>query len=131
MLLHDSFSRIVATLRWRDRLTEACDPSRSASGVSGAIQFTFVLGPASEQYASLAPGAPSPGGSPIRREPVGDVQLAEMLSRLVELWETTPVRERAGLALAVTSAGGCSRSPLQSPSSPAIESSVPIRDSLT
>ena len=58
---------------------------------------------ASEELASPAPGVPLPAGLRLRRESVGDVQLAEMISRLVDLWETTPVRERAGLALAVTS----------------------------
>ena len=68
-----------------------------ADAICRALGFTFVLG------ASEAVGASSHAGPRVDRAPVGDVQLAEMISRLVDRWETTPVRERAGLALAITS----------------------------
>lgn len=41
--------------------------------------------------------------SQIDQELVRDVRLAELLSRLVDRWETIPVRERAGLGIAIAS----------------------------
>ena len=80
-------------LRGHDpRLTRADDVCR-------ALGITFTLGAARE----AAPGKPAPSGGPSRlgRQPVRDVQLAELVSRLADQWETLPVRERAGLAVAV------------------------------
>ena len=94
-----------------------------ADAICRALGFTFVLG------ASEAVGASSHAGPRVDRAPVGDVQLAEMISRLVDRWETrryanarvwlwrsrrcstspARVRERRSGVRLSTSAGGCSR----------------------
>ena len=47
--------------------------------------------------------APPQGGASVRREPLRDLHLAEVLSRLLDLWERTPKAERAGLTLVMSS----------------------------
>ena len=81
-------------LRGHDpRLTRADDVCR-------ALGITFTLGLAREpDEDEPEPGAPPPIGP----RPVDDAQLAELVSRVAECWESFPSSERAGLAHALAS----------------------------
>ena len=75
-----------------------------ADAVCHALGLTFVLGATRSEQEAHAVGEPSAQGAPTAHgEPVRDVQLAELLSRLADLWETIPARERVGFALAMAS----------------------------
>ena len=67
-----------------------------ADALCRALGLTFSLGAAAGEEADAPPS-----GASVRREAVGDVHLAELLSRLAHLWEVSDKADRARLALAV------------------------------
>ena len=71
-----------------------------ANAICRALGITFVLGAGEGESDDEAPPQ---GGASVRREPLRDLHLAEVLSRLLDLWERTPKAERAGLTLAMSS----------------------------
>ena len=81
-----------------------------ADAICRAVGFEFLLGGSEVEQGEHTEAEPQSGAgeaaqpvSATHRVPVRDVQLAEMLARLVDRWEVTPVRERAGFLLAITS----------------------------
>ena len=74
-----------------------------ADDVCRALGFTFLLGGPLEEESAEGVDRRSEAQSQIDQELVRDVRLAELLSRLVDRWETIPVRERAGLGIAIAS----------------------------
>ena len=72
-----------------------------ADDVCRALGFTFLLGgPVDDKEGDDRKSKAEPR---IDREPVRDVRLAELVSRLADQWEKIPVRERAGVGLAIAS----------------------------
>ena len=69
-----------------------------ADAICRALGITFVLG-----AGDVEEEPPPSGRSSVRRETVQDVHLAELLSRLADLWVRSESGDRAGLALAVAS----------------------------
>lgn len=80
------------------------DPKLSrADDVCRALGITFLLGGPLEDEAGKAGEDPSEAAARIEQEVIQDVRLADLVSRLAERWKTMPVRERAGLGLAIAS----------------------------
>ena len=74
-----------------------------ADDVCRALGFTFLLGGPLDDPADEGDGRTSEPEPRIDREPVRDVRLAELVSRLADQWGKIPVRERAGVGLAIAS----------------------------
>ena len=74
-----------------------------ADDVCRALGFTFLLGGPLEEESADGDGRPSEAQSRIDQELVRDMRLAELVSRLADRWESIPVRERAGLGMAIAS----------------------------
>ena len=80
------------------------DPRLSrADDVCRALGITFLLGGPLGDAAEQGGGRKSEAEPQIDRELVRDVRLAELVSRLADHWEKIPVRERAGVGLAIAS----------------------------
>ena len=80
------------------------DPRLSrADDVCRALGITFLLGGPLDDAAEQGGGRKSEAEPQIDRELVRDVRLAELVSRLAYHWEKIPVRERAGVGLAIAS----------------------------
>ena len=80
------------------------DPRLSrADDVCRALGITFLLGGPLDDAAEQGGGRKSEAEPQIDRELVRDVRLAELVSRLADHWEKIPVRERAGVGLAIAS----------------------------
>ena len=73
-----------------------------ADDVCRALGFTFLLG-APLDDAGGGDDRRSEAEPRIDREPVRDVRLAALVSRLADQWGKIPVRERAGVGLAIAS----------------------------
>ena len=73
-----------------------------ADAICRALGITFVLG-AGDVDEAPDHEHPLPSGSSVRREPVRDIHLAELISRLADLWDRSEQGDRAGLALALSS----------------------------
>ena len=71
-----------------------------ADAICRALGVRFVLG---GSEADSDEESPASAGTSVRRETLRDVHIAEVLSRLLDLWERTPKAERAGLTLAMSS----------------------------
>lgn len=69
-----------------------------ADAICRAVGISFVLGAGDAEEE-----APPSAGSSVRRETVHDFHLAELISRLADLWERTSKGDRAALALAMAS----------------------------
>ena len=74
-----------------------------ADDVCRALGFTFLLGGPLGDGAEEGDGRKSEADPRIEREPVRDVRLAELVSRLADQWGKIPVRERGGVGLAIAS----------------------------
>ena len=80
------------------------DPRLSrADDVCRALGITFLLGGALDEDAGGGDDRKSGPEPELDRELVRDMRLAELVSRLANQWEKIPVRERAGIALAIAS----------------------------
>ena len=80
------------------------DPRLSrADDVCRALGITFLLGGPLGDATEQGGGRKSEAEPQIDRELVRDVRLAELVSRLADHWEKIPVRERAGVGLAIAS----------------------------
>ena len=80
------------------------DPRLSrADDVCRALGITFLLGGPLGDATEQGGGRKSEAEPQIDRELVRDVRLAELVSRLAYHWEKIPVRERAGVGLAIAS----------------------------
>ena len=74
-----------------------------ADDVCRALGFTFLLGGPLDDPADEGDGRTFEAEPRIDRELVRDVRLAELVSRLADQWGKIPVRERAGVGLAIAS----------------------------
>ena len=74
-----------------------------ADDVCRALGFTFLLGAPLDDDTGRGDGGTSEAEPRIDREPVRDVRLAELVSRLADQWGKIPVRERGGVGLAIAS----------------------------
>ena len=80
------------------------DPKLSrADDVCRALGITFLLGGALDDDAGEGVERKSGPEPRIDREPVRDARLADLVSRLADQWEEIPVRERAGVGMAIAS----------------------------
>ena len=74
-----------------------------ADDVCRALGFEFLLGGPLDEDGDEAADRKSETELRIDRELVRDVRLADLVSRLADQWEKIPVRERAGVGLAIAS----------------------------
>ena len=80
------------------------DPKLSrADDVCRALGITFLLGGPLNDTTEKGDGRKPEADPRIEREPVRDVRLADLVSRLADQWEKIPVRERGGVGLAIAS----------------------------
>jgi len=80
------------------------DPKLSrADDVCRALGITFLLGGPLDDTTEKGDGRKPEADPRIEREPVRDVRLADLVSRLADQWERLPVRERGGVGSAIAS----------------------------